>query len=36
MPVSDLMYVRAKRKLYAATHGQGVWELRVHDIERHH
>lgn len=35
MPVSDLMYVRAKRKLYAATHGQGVWELRVHDIERH-
>jgi hypothetical protein len=29
MPVSDLMYVRERKKLYAATHGQGVWELKV-------
>jgi hypothetical protein len=35
MPVSDLMYVRERKKLYAATHGQGVWELRVDDIEHH-
>ena len=34
MPVADLMYVPERRKIYAATHGQGVWELRVEDIER--
>jgi subtilisin-like proprotein convertase family protein len=27
------MYVREKKKLYAATHAQGVWELKVDDIE---
>jgi hypothetical protein len=36
MPVSDLMYVRARKKIYAGTHGQGAWELRVADIERDH
>ena len=30
MPVADLIYVREKRKIYAATHGQGVWELKTH------
>ena len=34
MPAPDLVYVKGERKLYAATHGQGVWELRVGDIER--
>jgi hypothetical protein len=33
MPVADLMYVRDRQKIYAGTHGQGVWELRVDDIE---
>jgi Arc-like DNA binding domain len=33
MPASDLEYVPSERKLYAGTHGQGVWELKVHDIE---
>lgn len=33
MPAPDLVYVAAKKKVYAATHGQGVWELKVHDIE---
>jgi hypothetical protein len=33
MPVADLMYVREQRKIYAATQGQGVWALRVDDIE---
>ncbi|HEV2901756.1 MAG TPA: hypothetical protein VGW30_00695 [Gaiellaceae bacterium] len=27
MLVSDLIYVKERRKIYAATHGQGVWEL---------
>ncbi len=31
--VADLMYVRERKKLYAATHAQGVWELRVDSIE---
>jgi len=29
MLVADLMYVRERKKLYAATHGQGIWELKV-------
>ena len=33
MPAPDLMYIPGKKKLYAATHGQGVWELKVKDIE---
>jgi hypothetical protein len=33
MPVSDLVYVAEQRTLYAATHGQGVWSLRVDSIE---
>jgi hypothetical protein len=33
MPASDLEYVPSERKLYAGTHGQGVWELKVHDVE---
>jgi hypothetical protein len=28
--VSDLVYVPEKGVLYAATHGQGVWQLKVH------
>ena len=31
--VADLMYVPERKKLYAATHGQGVWELKVNSIE---
>jgi hypothetical protein len=27
MLVADLMYVKERHKIYAATHGQGVWEL---------
>jgi len=34
MPAPDLVYVRGERKIYAATHGQGVWVLRVDDVER--
>ena len=34
MPVADLLYVRERNRIYAATHGQGVWELRVDDIAR--
>ena len=33
MAVADLMYVPEEKKLYAATHAQGVWELKVDDIE---
>ena len=29
MLVADLVYVPEKDSLYAATHGQGVWELKV-------
>jgi hypothetical protein len=29
LPVSDLSYVPRRNALYAATHGQGVWKLRV-------
>jgi hypothetical protein len=29
--VADLMYVHEKRTIYAATHGQGVWELDLDD-----
>ncbi len=36
MPAADLMYIPGKKKLYAATHGQGVWELKVDDIENGH
>jgi hypothetical protein len=28
--VADLVYVAEKGVLYAATHGQGVWQLKVH------
>lgn len=42
MPVADLIYVRdqmrppyrGKEKLYAATHGQGVWELNTGHLDR--
>ncbi len=42
MPVADLIYVRdqmrppyrGKEKLYAATHGQGVWELDTGHLDR--
>jgi hypothetical protein len=27
--VADLVYVPERDLLYAATHGQGVWQLRV-------
>jgi hypothetical protein len=27
--VADLIYVPQKDTLYAATHGQGVWQLKV-------
>jgi hypothetical protein len=29
MLVTDLAYVPQKDTLYAATHGQGMWELKV-------
>jgi hypothetical protein len=29
MAVADLTYVRKRNTLYAATHGQGIWKLRV-------
>jgi hypothetical protein len=29
--VADLMYVRKRHTIYAATHGQGVWELDLDD-----
>jgi hypothetical protein len=29
--VADLMYVRERHTIYAATHGQGVWELDLDD-----
>ena len=29
MNVPDLVYVPEKDALYAATHGQGVWQLKV-------
>jgi hypothetical protein len=29
MLVADLVYVPEKDTLYAATHGQGIWELKV-------
>jgi hypothetical protein len=28
--VSDLVYVPERGMLYAATHGQGAWGLKVH------
>ena len=42
MPVADLIYVRdqmrapykGKERLYAATHGQGVWELKTGHLDR--
>lgn len=34
MPAPDLVYVKGERKIYAATHGQGVWVLKVNDVER--
>jgi hypothetical protein len=33
MPVSDLVYVKEYKTLYAGTHGQGVWALKVHEWE---
>ena len=41
MPIADLIYVRdqmqapyrGQRKLYAATHGQGVWELKTDHLD---
>jgi hypothetical protein len=33
MPVSDLVYVKEHKTLYAGTHGQGVWALKVHGWE---
>jgi hypothetical protein len=29
MAVADLTYVRKRNTIYAATHGQGIWKLRV-------
>jgi hypothetical protein len=42
MPVADLIYVRdqmrapykGKERLYAATHGQGIWELKTGHLDR--
>ncbi len=42
MPVADLIYVRdqmrppykGKERLYAATHGQGVWELKTDHLDK--
>jgi hypothetical protein len=33
MPVADLVYVAEHKRLYAGTHGQGAWSLRVDSIE---